>query len=318
MSALSVSLDVVSDDPAVLIMASKPKYGSLVALYRSADNTVAAGVLPDEEVVLATFRSDGADTEPGTFSLAPYYLALYKERFPLTSTGRSVLGYRDPTMIHATAVNPFSPEHLGIMASQVYRGSFGRVGTNLIYYDTPTDSVRDVLTSARLRQLGIPKATAVVKEGELLISLAPPELSVLIFQYSTDASNIGVGLIEDSQVITAVPFWTAADDGSSHVSPAGAPVQLADGRLLLFYNRCRGREHGVAYMILDLAADVIPVVTAISDDFVIRADVTQHRRWWELPKAFASSATLMPDGTIEVLYYVNGSTCRRAVLQVSE
>jgi|GEM_PF-3937789 len=318
MSVPPVSLTVLNDRPVVLSTAGNGRSGKLVALYRSADYTVAASVVPDDEVVLATFGPNDLDSDVGTFSLESYYLALSKERFPKTSGGRAVLGYQDPTMITASDNNPFSPGQLGIMASQLYRRSFGRVGTNLVYYDSPTDSLRDVLTSDGLRQLGIRKATAAVKEGELLIASAPPEPSALIFQYSVLNSNIGIGLIEAGKVTTAVPFRTAAEDGSTHVSPAGAPVKLENGNLLLLYNRCRNSECGVAYMVLDPNVDAIPAITHVSSDFIIRVDPKQVHGWRDALRAFASSVTLQADGTIEVLYDVNGDSCRRAVLQVSQ
>ena len=317
MSTPPVSLNVLSDHPVVPTTAGNGRSDKLVALYRSADYTVAAGVVPNKEVVLATFSPDDPSTDVDAFSLEPYYLALYKERFPKTSDGQTVLGYQDPTIVPANDSNPFAPGQLGIMASQLYRRSSGQVGTNLVYYDSPTDSVRDVLTSDGLRQLGITKAYATVKEGELLTASAPPEPSVLIFQYTVSNSNIGLGLIEEGEVTTAVPFRTASEDSSNHVSPAGAPVKLANGNLLLLYNRCRNHECGVAYMVLDCNTGAIPVITHVSSDFIIRADPKQLGGWGVAWGAFASSVTLQADGKIEVLYSVNGNNCRRSVLQVS-
>lgn len=282
-----------------------------MALSRSHGDVVYGRGVPENTI----FRGRLVDNQ-----LRELQLVLSRELYPLSEDGREVVGYEDPTClwngIYCTqTVAKLGP---GPDASDV------GLDTNLVW--SPIDSrynsgpLVTVMTPSQAMAQGLGDAIDMIKEAEP-IDIGESDIEIL-FEYgdiATDppSSNIGmVGLDQGLQLPR--PFYTAQQDGSEHVSTAGAPIGIVDPRRstqLLFFNRRRAMEWGIAWMLIDEEMALGPVYAC--DDWLIRASPSAGLGPHNQLIAFGSCATRLTDELIEILYHVNDNSCWRAVVQLS-
>lgn len=199
----------------------------------------------------------------GQLQLEDMEPVLSKERFPVALEGARVIAYEDGTA-----------NRNGLYASQVCEGGpDGRPYVNLVHFNTSTGELKTVASplDAKVQALNLDKSMTItmVKEAEEMVVNGQ---KYLLFEYYAQplftpeqteeeklqldivrsASRISIGkLNEDGELIDVRPFHTSEEEGSQHVSTAGKPLKLADGRILLFFNRRKDGIWGVTHMVLD-------------------------------------------------------------------
>ncbi len=295
-----------------------------MALTRAGGTTVYARGVPENTIVRATLEDN---------ELTNLTLVLSPAMYPQTHDKQPVVGYEDPTFMPAST-NPFGRED-ALLCTQVFPSNErpGKVETNLVYVALDGSgapaSVRPILTPAMLVDAGVADVAYMAKEAELI---RHDGREYLLFEYNSvhgdepKASHIGICEILDGKCACLRRFWTAADDGSAHVSTCGSPLVRIKGGSLLFFNRRRDSPDAMVWGIAcalvhpsnwDAIAGMAPLW--LQPDLLIGPPdgttvADKGRSGAGQLINFGSCVSLLPDNTIEVLSHVRDDRPYRTVL----
>lgn len=261
----------------------------------------------------------------GTLSFSDEVPQLYtpsivlSNRFhPRTLSGIPISGYEDPTFLTPES-NPVDPNHRGLLA------------TGTVYKNGRDDSagVFAHLVYRNLDQLNLPPETIathemideqlgfyvdMIKEAETFTHREQPHVYA---EYGDGKhSNIAIARIVDRRLADTRTFYSAPDDESEHVSTAGQPIVLEDGRQLLVFNRRRNNEWSVSCM---LQTDPLtPDPYAWERSAILTAGATKERGPGNQLIAFGSCVLPFdgPNG-IRLLYHINDKSLGEAIFEIN-
>ncbi len=245
---------------------------------------------------------------------------------PILSPSGDSISVEDPTIVFPRN-NPFSPGERGMLYTNVTQPRPGYHECSLKYSDKQQSS-QTVLTPEQIRQaekLAAPKSN-LVKEGELLNH--KDELQ-FFFEYTDGIKNahIGRGSIRDNQVVDLQPFLFAHElPNTTHVSTAGQPFRLEDGRVVFPFNR-RLKEPGqrplwgVSYMVLDADHPLERRLFTLKDSWLIPPPTEEppHPTYENQLVSFASS--FLPDTNHRDLlhvFYHDDFVCKWSTIAINE
>ena len=126
-------------------------------------------------------------------------------------------------------------------------------------------------------------------------------------------------LSEDGELADGRPFHTSEEDGSQHVSTAGKPLNLADGRTLLFFNRSKDGIWGVTHMVLDgLKKQYVhrEFDITVPGDQEVRPVPAAAMEWGITQISFASDIRQVDEHMVCIVYHFNESAVMEALVEI--